>query len=240
MKLELHHFLLPSLPLRRAVLVCLALIASVLLAQWARPRSAELASPPNLEEAVPRQFGQWKELRSPYLQVRLTTGAAPGMSQPYDQTLMRTYVNSQGQHVMLALAWGQRQSQEVKIHRPDLCYVAQGFAIKSLQPTQFKGMEASSPVTVSGKHMVAMSAQGGEAVAYWIRIGSVYSESAWETRKHLLTEGFAGRIPDGILVRASQAIRQADEAAAAFPQLEEFLAELYAATPPGTRALMVR
>lgn len=235
----LNRLKLPSLPLRPAMLVCAALMGGLVLAQWAKPRHVAIQSAPRLEDTVPRQFGDWKELSSPYLQVRLDTNTKPGMSQPYDQTLMRTYVNSQGQQIMLALAWGQRQSQEVKIHRPDLCYVAQGFAIKSLEPTQFTAITtASSPVT--GQRMIAMSPKAGEAVAYWMRIGSVYSESAWESRQHILSEGFAGRVPDGILVRASQAIRKSEDAAASFPRLEQFLAELYAAAPAATQALMVR
>ena len=238
-RLLMNHFKWPSLPLRTSILVCLALISGLVLAQWAKPRNAEVLAAPRLEDTIPRQFGDWTELSSPYLQVRLETNTVPGMSQPYDQTLMRTYVNSQGQQIMVALAWGQKQSQEVKIHRPDLCYVAQGFAVKSLEPTQFKGI-TTSPTPVTGQRMVAMNPKAGEAVAYWIRIGSVYSESAWESRKHILTEGFAGRVPDGILVRASQAIRKSEDAAASFPLLEQFLADLYAAAPPGTQALMVR
>jgi len=49
---------------------------------------------------------------------------------------MRAYQNSQGQIVYLALAWGEQQRQEVKIHRPDLCYVAQGFKVWRLSGLQ--------------------------------------------------------------------------------------------------------
>ena len=236
-----HHLSssLSAIALTPAIWVCLCLLLGVVAAHWLKPVNLEIQSAPNLEATIPKQFGDWKELPNPYVQVSLSTDTTTGLNQPYDQTLMRTYVNSQGQQIMLALAWGQRQSQEVKIHRPDLCYVAQGFTVKSLQPAHFDGVVGpSTPVT--GKHMVAMNAHSGEAVAYWIRIGSVYSESAWETRKHILREGFDGRIPDGILVRASQTIRKADEAAPLLPQLEQFLAELYAATPAHTRALMAR
>ena len=53
-------------------------------------------------------------------------------------------------------------------------------------------------------------------------------------------EGLAGRIPDGILVRASQKIQTDADAEKAFPILEEFLANLVAATPENARVLMVR
>ncbi len=241
--LLMNYFKWPRLPLRPSILVCIALLSGLVLAEWAKPRNSEVQPAPRLEDTIPRQFGDWKELNSPYLQVRLETNTVPGMSQPYDQTLMRTYVNSQGQQIMVALAWGQKQSQEVKTHRPDVCYVAQGFAIKTLEPTRFKGIATTTAATtspVTGQRMVAMNSKAGEAVAYWIRIGSVYSESAWETRKHILTEGFAGRVPDGVLVRASQTIRKSEDAAASFPLLEQFLADLVAASPPSAQALMVR
>lgn len=228
----------PKIPLLGSLLVCGALVLSTWLADWATPRLLGVEDAPRLEDTVPRQFGDWKELPNPYAQVSLSTGLDPSMDQPYDQTVMRTYVNSQGRRVMLALAWGKRQRQEVKIHRPDLCYVAQGYEISSLTPHTFASLPTGK--TVQGKHMVATSTKGGEAVAYWIRIGGIYSESALETRSHILREGFAGRIPDGILVRASHVIRSPDEAQALFPVLEQFLAALYEATPAQTRPLLIR
>ena len=78
-----------------------------------------------------------------------------------------------------------------------------------------------------------------ELVSYWIRIGSVYSESAWETRGHILTEGIQGRVPDGVLVRASRVVTDEVDAAAVHSSLEGFLAELVATAPADARRLMV-
>ncbi len=161
------------------------------------------------------------------------------MDQPYDQTLMRTYVNSKGQVVMLALAWGAKQRQEVKVHRPDLCYVAQGHKVKQFSSAQFSGIAADHGPVIGSK-MVTEGPHGGEAVMYWIRIGDIYSESAVATRVHILLEGISGRIPDGILVRASIQIRGQEDAQTAWPVMEAFLTDLVAATPFGTRKLMIR
>ncbi len=38
---------------------------------------------------------------------------------------LRSYVNANGDVVMLALAYGRHQRQEIKIHRPELCYTSQ-------------------------------------------------------------------------------------------------------------------
>ena len=48
---------------------------------------------------------------------------------PYDDVLMRSYTNAHGEVVMLALAYGRHQRQEIKIHRPELCYTSQGYAV---------------------------------------------------------------------------------------------------------------
>jgi EpsI family protein len=229
----------PKIPLRVALQVCAALIAGAVFASLITPKLSFVSSDVKFEATVPHSFGDWTELASPYSQVSLSTADGINMDQPYDQTLMRTYVNSKGQVVMLALAWGARQRQEIKVHRPDLCYIAQGFQVRSLAPTVFADISSSNgPVT--GKRMTAFSQFSGEAVSYWIRIGNVYSEDAMTTRLHILKEGLSGRVPDGILVRASQHITSSEEAAQAWPVLESFLTELTAALPPETRALLVR
>lgn len=231
--------LLPALPVNTAAKVFVAFIIAAACAFWATPRLSAISNEPTLEETVPRHFGDWRELTNPYAQVSLATGPEAELNQPYDQTVMRTYVNSRGQQVMLALAWGRHQRQEVKVHRPDLCYVAQGYKVSSLTTATFNGI-AGYGGTIKGKHMVVNAGREAEAVAYWIRIGTLYSENAVETRVHIFKEGLAGRIPDGILVRASQRVQTNADAEKAFPVLEEFLAELVAATPENARSLMVR
>lgn len=213
----------------------LAVVCSIILV----PRLVEVSGESSLEDLVPRKFGEWTTLANPYAQVSLATGQDAQLNLPYDQTVTRTYVNRQGQHVMLALAWGKQQRQEVKIHRPDLCYVAQGYKVSSLIPVTFGALTSYAPV-VKGKRMIVNSGRDVEAVSYWIRIGSLYSENAFETRTHIFFEGLAGRIPDGVLVRASQKIAHEKDAEQAFLILEQFLSELLAATPENARLLMVR
>jgi EpsI family protein len=230
---------LPAIPLRPSIALFVAMIVAVMLAYWATPHLEEVTDAPNLEETVPRQFGDWRELPTPYAQVSLSTGTDPNMDSPYDQTIMRTYVNSNGQQVMLALAWGKRQRQEVKIHRPDLCYVAQGFKVVSLLAQEFEFIRTPNNISVTGKHMYTQTAQFGEAVSYWMRIGTIYSEDAIDTRYEIFRQGLRGQIPDGILVRAS--IRGPEDAQhKLFKTLDNFLLQLYDASPPNLRTLMVR
>jgi EpsI family protein len=231
---------LPAIPLRLSLILSAAMMLAAMLAYWATPHLVEVTDAPSLEDTVPRQFGDWRELPTPYAQVSLSTGNDPNMENPYDQTVMRTYVNGKGQQVMLALAWGKRQRQEVKIHRPDLCYVAQGYKIQSLKAVTYANILAPSGEPIVGNHMYAQGNRGGEAVSYWVRIGDIYSEDAFETRFHIFREGLKGRVPDGILVRASVRVRDEGEAQKVWPLMDQFLADLAAMTPPSTKSLLVR
>ena len=232
---------LPAIRFGTAAAITAVLLGAAAAALALTPSLSYVQDVPSLDQTVPRQFGDWKEVATPYIQVDLSTrrDGETTTEQPYDETVMRAYRNSRGEVVMLALAYGERQRQEVKVHRPDLCYVSQGFRILDLRPTTFDKVNGAK-APFEGKRMLATSRGRMEAVSYWMRIGDLYSENAWETRGYLIKEGLAGRVPDGILVRASRPVANAKEAEAAYPQLEAFLAELAAATPERSAALLAR
>ncbi|HEY1399697.1 exosortase C-terminal domain/associated protein EpsI, partial [Roseateles sp.] len=159
--------------------------------------------------------------------------------QPYDQTVMRTYVNSQGQRIMLALAWGERQRQDVKVHRPEVCYPAQGYAVRKLAPGPSIATGArAEPVPTT--EILTEGGGGYEAVRYWIRIGGMYGGDGLAARWYILNEGFRGRIPDGVLVRASQRLPQAGAEPQSQALMASFLSDLVAAVPAPARTMLVR
>lgn len=230
----------PPLPWGKLIALLVAMAITGLAAFWLKPSLGKASEAPSLDAALPRQFGDWREVPQRGVPVSLLAGDVPDINQPYDQTVMRTYVNSQGDVVMLALAWGRNQRQEVKIHRPDLCYVAQGHKVAYLKTHVFEGISSPSGTPVTGKQMVTTLGNGAEAVAYWMRIGGVYSEDAAQTRIHILKEGLAGRVPDGVLVRASLRVREEQAANLAWPILGKFLADLSSAVTPPARHLLIR
>jgi len=127
----------------------------------------------------------------------------------------------------------------VKIHRPELCYTAQGFEVLRRTPVDLP-LTGVSAQPARGARMLVRGADRVEAVSYWIRIGDLYGSSAWKTRSHILFEGLSGRIVDGMLVRVSQIV---PDAASATPQRfalqEDFLAQLVRALPVNARDLLV-
>lgn len=228
----------------RAWLILAMMCVAAVLGHIARPTLHESARSPQLDTSLPTQIGQWIALANPVTQVSLSTSNEPNINQPYDESLLRTYTDGQLHHIAVAVAWGKRQRQEVKIHRPELCYPAQGLSVTSLKNHQFNLLSESTQQPIQGKRMVAKDRSGAlEVVSYWIRIGSIYSDSAFETRMHILREGLAGRITDGLLMRASQRIpgnASQEEIDQAFQRQEQFIGQLVNSVTPATRDFLAR
>ena len=220
-----------------AIGLTFAAAAAWLLTPRVRPHV--MAAP--LASLVPVQIADWHEipLASDAVDPRTQLPGAKDREAPYDDVLMRGYANPRGDIVVLALAYGSRQRQEVKIHRPELCYTAQGFEVLRRTPVDVP-LTGVSDRPARGTRMLVRAADRVETVSYWIRIGDLYSRGAWKTRSHLFTEGLSGRIVDGMLVRVSQIV---PDAASATPQRfalqEDFLAQLVHALPAGARNLFV-
>ena len=192
----------------------------------------------NLEQMIPHDFKGWRELKTGIIQMDLSPrdGEERTMNQPYDQTLMRTYVRDDGAIVMLALAYGRSQRQEVKIHRPEGCYYAQGFAVKSKKADV---LEVVAGKQVAVNRLLTENRRRVEPVTYWIRIGDKLTSSAWEIRTVIFLEGLRGRIPDGMLVRVSTSLSPGADVPAAYSVQDAFLKDLVSVlSGPGKTALL--
>lgn len=231
---------IPQFSIYTAIMGLLVMMAAAACAWLATPRLQAITHAPSLDAVVPKAFGDWRVVADSTTQVDVAQGVETVQEQPYDQTVMRTYANSRGDMIMLALAWGERQRQDVKVHRPEVCYPAQGFAVRQIGSGHAISTDArTAPVPTT---QILTEARGGgfEAVRYWIRIGSMYGGDGLQARWYILQEGFKGRIPDGVLVRVSQRLGKADEAPASQALMESFLQEMVAAVPPTSRGLLVR
>jgi EpsI family protein len=227
------------IPFRIAVIFVGVALAS-LLAWVLTPRLAPFANSASLASVVPERFGDWREiaLADAPIDPRAQNAGETDREAPYDDVLLRGYENSRGDVVLLALAYGRHQRQEVKIHRPELCYTAQGFQVLSRTPVDVSLAGIAAPA--HGARMLVRGSDRFEAVSYWIRIGDEYSRSAWRTRSHIFSEGMRGRVVDGMLVRVSQILPGSDSATAArFAVQEGFLADLVRALPPRSRGLLI-
>jgi EpsI family protein len=84
------------------------------------------------------------------------------------------------------------------------------------------------PVT----RMLAVRGERSEPVTYWFTMGDRVVRGRVERLAMQLREGFAGRIPDGMLVRVSTI---STDTAAAYAAQQAFVAQLLAAMPSTDR-----
>ena len=219
------------MPARRKALAFLgASVASGAAAIAMVPRETEAqktASVP-LETLFPTAFGSWTV--DPHV-IPLEPGAdvRKALAESYDQTLSRTYVNARDYGIMLSVAYGGRRNQGLDIHRPEICYPAQGFALR--RETRDTNIEFErQPLRL--KQLVAGSGSRNEPISYWLVVGRSVASFGYGHRIALLKYGLTGRVPDGLLVRVSSI--DGDEQRA-FDQQDGFLHDMLAALAPDFR-----
>ncbi len=216
---------------RRKALVFLAstLVASAAaVAMVPRAGVDGMTDTRSLDTLFPASFGDWR-LDPDVIPVEPPADVRKSISESYDQTLSRTYVNAHGYRVMLSVAYGGRRNQGMDIHRPEICYPAQGFAVRrETRESVLDLVDASLPL----KRLVAGSGARNEPISYWLVIGRGVASFGLGHRLALLKYGLTGHVPDGLLVRVSSID---DDEQAAFVQQDAFLRAMLAALAPDFR-----
>lgn len=201
-------------PIHPVLLLVLSLVF-IFTALELKPSTQYSTADSDLENSIPKQFGEWVLVPDENQQVSLSSDTNSLQNLLYDDILMRTYINKQGARIMLALAYAKEQRQDVKVHQPDICYPAQGYQMLSSQNTTFELTTPSHPVI--GKRQLYESSNGREAVSYWIRIGDQTSLSGLQMRYKIIKDGLLkNRYDDGILVRVSSRVGQEEDLNAVF------------------------
>lgn len=212
------------------------LIIAALFAIKLTPTSHAVSTMPDLDKIIPVAFGEWKQIADPFTQVSLTTGGNDLANQLYDRIVMRTYANKKGERVMLAIAYAREQKQDIKIHRPEVCYVAQGFQLVNKTPNTIN-LGLAKPA--KAERLLVSNQTRYETVSYWIRIGDDYPTSGMSARLKILREGLRGKVLDGVLVRVSTSINDPVAAYEAYERQENFLKSLILSLPNNQKSLLV-
>ena len=219
---------------RKALGVVAAALAASAAARAMVPRTgiAEMGSSLSLETLFPSQFGVWK-IDPTVMPLMPNAELQKVVAESYDQTLARTYVNPRGYRVMLSVAYGGRRNQGMDIHRPEICYPAQGLALRrDTRDEQLAVGDRQLPL----KRLVAGVGNRNEPISYWLVIGRSVASFGYGHRWALLKYGLTGRVPDGMLVRVSSLDH--DEANA-FAMQDLFLRDLLVATTPDFRSRLL-
>jgi EpsI family protein len=186
---------------RRAIILAALMLGTSVLTAALTPKKhvANLAEQPNLEDIIPHQFGDWKEVET-LAQAVVNPQTKETLDKIYSQVLSRTYINSAGRRIMLSLAYGTDQSSDNRIHRPEVCYPSQGFQLLKKRDDVVLARSIALPVM----RIETQLGNRHEPVTYWIRIGESLAKGAFEQFFARLSYGFRGYTPDGILFRVSE------------------------------------
>ncbi|MEC5163524.1 MULTISPECIES: exosortase-associated protein EpsI, B-type [unclassified Janthinobacterium] len=172
----------------------------------------------DLASMIPAAFGEWK-IDSSIMPVQVDPELQRRLDAIYNQTLSRTYINPQGQRVMLSMAYGGDQTGSLEMHRPDQCYGAQGFEISNIRRDKMASPFGSFALT----RLIAATDGRHEPISYWMTVGDRAVKDGLEQKIQKFRYMLTGKIPDGMLVRVST-INQDD--AEAFRQQDRFVNDL--------------
>ena len=211
-------------PLKNLVLM-LSMLLSAGLGVILRPTISIADDLPtiNLMTMVPKTFDDWREELNISAQI-INPQQKQVLDKIYSSTLTRTYVNGQGYRIMLSIAYGKNQSGTLQLHKPEICYPAQGFSLLSNQLGIIELL--GSPIAVF--RLKTSLGQRFEPITYWTVVGDRVTSTMTDKRLTEVRYAMRGRIPDGMLVRISSIDRDANNA---FIVHSEFANALIGAMP---------
>jgi EpsI family protein len=154
---------------------------------------------PDYAKLIPEEFGDWKLLPQIRLVVPIEEDALA--NRIYSQMVGRAYADKAGNTVMLLMAYGPKQVDKLQLHRPEICYVAEGFRVSGLQAAQLEVEPGRPSLNVS--KLVARRENRVERITYWMRVGDDVVSTLFRRQMTSLRYGLQGLIPDGVLIRVS-------------------------------------
>lgn len=184
----------------------------------------------DLETMIPKQFGEWK-IDETIAPLQVDPQRLEVLNRIYNQTLSRTYINLKGERIMLSIAYGGDQSDSMQVHKPEVCYPAQGFQVLKLATGMFDTGFGNIPV----KRLLAAQGARVEPIIYWLTVGDTVAVGGLKWKLAQLKYGLTGKVPDGLLFRVSSL---GDEATA-YPVQEDFTRVLLKALSPENRKRLI-
>lgn len=184
-----------------------------------------------LDDIVPGTIADWTTSPSEAFVLPKTPGSLA--DRLYNQTLTRLYLSPTGLPVMVVIAYGAVQNDQLQLHRPEVCYKAVGFEISS---SRTGDVPLAAGALLPIRELEAVSTTRIESIAYWTRIGDELPTDGEGQRMVKLRQQMAGFLADGVLVRLSAA---APASPAVFAELQRFASAMMAAIKPGERDVLI-
>ena len=215
------------------ILACIVMLGAAVMAEVLTPHRLMAQAYQNFsaEKHIPYAFGQWKKLPG----VDAVRPPPSELEQElYSQEVSRVYVDPAGNIVMLLIAYGESQSDQLQMHHPEVCYTAQGFRVTKPTTSNFVWSPDKAPIQL--KRLIASREGRLEPISYWMRVGYDNTTSNWERQALKLEYGLRGMIPDGVLVRVST-VGIAPELS--YKLQDQFIRDFLKEVDPETRAFLI-
>lgn len=185
-----------------------------------------------IDQIVPIKFGDWEQVSEPSSEI-VDPEQKRTLERIYTKTLSHSFRNLVSGHiVMLSIAFGESQTKQDQVHRPEVCYPAQGFSISDTQRTVIQLPSAQIPV----RRLVATTAGRIEPITYWIRVGDRLAAGWMDQKIAVVAEGLKGHVADGLLFRVSSIDSDVGNA---FAAQETFIRDFLAAVPEAKRPFLL-
>ena len=218
---------------RRDMMIAAACMATAGGAYALEPRRRQtLLGQAKLEDIIPRAVGGWTshdvtDLVAPREEDSLA-------SRLYSQTVGRIYQLGQGgPELMMLAAYGDTESNELQLHRPESCYPAVGFEIKASAPVR---LAISPSASLPARRLIAEAPGRREFIVYWARVGEYLPVDASAQRLDRIRTAMAGYVADGLLMRFSAVDR---ESSTVFLRIEDFIVSLIRSIPVNNRPALI-
>ncbi|HTJ96778.1 MAG TPA: EpsI family protein [Rhodocyclaceae bacterium] len=220
-------------PTRRPLVICGVCFFAAMLTFMLKPTDflADHLQPIDLDSMVPERFQGWSAIPRASTQI-IDPGQLAMINRLYTQTLSRGYVNRDGYIVMLSIAYGKDQRDALQLHKPEVCYPAQGFTLLN-KATDVIDVDMSPPKKIQVTHLQTIAGVRTEPVTYWTVVGDIPYVSGIDKKLAEMQYGLTGKIPDGMLVRMSSIDADAENA---FKIQGQFAVAMLAAIKPDVRS----
>jgi EpsI family protein len=219
---------------RRDFLLGASFLLSAGAALALKPRRQVSLLPPGkkLTDILPRAVNSWSSRDVSDLYAPETPESLE--ARLYGETVGRIFIQQEtGTQIMMLMAHGDSQSNELQLHRPEVCYPAFGFSIIESLPVQ---LAIGKLTSLPGRRLIAESSQQRQAIIYWTRLGEYFPTSVTEQRLERLDTAMHRYIPDGLLARFSIA---GPDTNYAFTTIEQFIAALILQIKKNERAVLI-
>lgn len=219
--------------LRRDILIGAVCAAAAATSFAIEPRRRmSLLGRKKMADIVPRAFGAWTSKDVEDLVKPLEPGSLG--ARLYGEEVARRYVHGATQtEVAVMLAHGDSQTDELQLHRPEVCYAAVGYSILS---SAARAVPLPGGGSLPTRRLVASSPDRREHIVYWTRLGEFFPVTGSQQRLDQLKTALGGYIADGLLARFSVT---GSDAQAAFDALQAFIAAMVLATGAPDRPALI-